>query len=355
MEDPAVSRPPASPRRIALLRLSALGDLVLATPLVATLRRAFPEAELTWITTRTGQQLLDGLQGVRFRVVDKIRSPLGWWRFRREMAGERFDVILAAQASLRSNLMLLAISGGHRIGFDRARARDFQRWFVDSTVTARDEHLADGFLGFAGAMGVPESAWVRSGRIPLTTQDREGVLRWLPTEPFLAINPSASKMERNWNAAGYAELGRRVRKELGWSVVLTGGGGGDERRLADEVAAGIGTGVTDLVGKTTPRQLAAVLERARALLAPDTGPVHLANAVGTPVLGLYAVARPALTGPYQAMKWCVDGYPAAVRRCLGRDPGSVGWHVRVHDVRAMEGITVERVWERMQALAATMR
>ncbi len=355
MEDRAVSCPPASPRRIALLRLSALGDLVLATPLVATLHRAFPQAELTWITTRMGQQLMEGLEGVRFRVVDKIRSPAGWWRFRREMAGERFDVILAAQASLRANLMLLAISGGHRIGFDRARARDFQGWFVDSTVLARDEHLADGFLGFAGAMGVPESAWVRTCRIPLTTADREGVLGWLPKGRFLAINPSASKVERNWNAAGYVELGRRVRRELGWSVVLTGGRGLGERQLADAVAAGIGEGVTDLVGRTTPRQLAAVFEKAEALLAPDTGPVHIAHAVGTPVVGLYAVARPALTGPYRAMEWCVDGYPEAVRRCLGRDPGSVGWHVRVHDARAMDGITVERVWERMRALAETMR
>lgn len=345
-----MSRPPASPRRIALMRFSALGDLVLATPLVATLRRAFPGSELTWITTRMGQQLLDGLEGVRFCVVDKIRSPLGWWRFRRKMVGEEFDVILAAQASLRSNLMLAAIRGGHRIGFDRVRARDLQGWFVDSRVAARDEHLAEGFLGFAGALGVPERDWERRCRIPLTATDREGVMEWLPQGRFLAINASASKVERNWNAKGYAEVGRRVRREWGWGVVLTGGRGVEERRLADEVAAGIGEGVTDLVGKTTPRQLAAVLEQARALLAPDTGPVHLANAVGTPVVGLYAVARPALTGPYRAMEWSVDGYPEAVRRHLGRDPGLVGWHERVHDARAMDGITVEQVWERMQAV-----
>jgi heptosyltransferase I len=351
VKDQVVIRPTSPPRRIALLRLSALGDVVLATPLVATLRRAFPDAELTWITTRGCHALLEGLEGVRFQVVDKIRSPLDWWRFRQSMQGERFDVVLAAQASLRASLMLPAIPADRRIGFDRARARDLQGWFVNQTVAARDEHLADGFLGFAGALGVPEHDWIHEFRIPMPAAVREEVSGWLPTGPFLVINPAASKPERNWSGSGYAAIAARVRSELGWAVVLTGGRSGSDRRLADHILAGGRQGVVDLVGQTTPRQLAGVLERAEALLAPDTGPVHIATALGTPVVGLYAVARPELTGPYRATEWCVNRYPEAVRECLGRDPERVGWHVRVHDRKAMERITVDAVWERVAALA----
>jgi heptosyltransferase I len=106
--------------------------------------------------------------------------------------------------------------------------------------------------------------------------------------------------------------------------------------------------VLDLVGQTTPRQLAAILGRTKVLVAPDTGPVHIATAVGTPVVGLYAVARAELTGPYNSQHLVVNRFPEAVRTILGKEPGEVSWKTRVKSSRAMELITVEDVLTKLE-------
>ncbi len=356
--------PSTAPRRIALFRLSALGDVVLATALVATLRRAFPEAEITWITSRASHAILAGLEKepgavLKFRVVDKIKSLRDWLKFRREMAAEKFDVLLAAQASMRANLMFSAIPAARKIGFDRRRAKDLHRFFVSEAVEYRDEHLAEGFLSFARVLGVPETAWVRATAVPVDDAARAGAEKLLAPigpRPFLALNAAASKPERTWRAERYAELAGRVRCELGWGIVFTGGPAVLEKSLAAQIQHALhvdGPPVLNLVGQTSPKQLAAVLARAAALVAPDTGPVHIANAFGTPVVGLYAVARSALTGPFgaEAATGGVDVYPQAVEKLLGRDPAAVGWHTRVHAEGAMDLITVDAVWAKLAALA----
>lgn len=106
--------------------------------------------------------------------------------------------------------------------------------------------------------------------------------------------------------------------------------------------------VLDLIGQTTPRQLAAILARTKALVAPDTGPVHIATAMGTPVVGLYAVARPELTGPYNSQHLVVNRFPEAVRTILAKEVGEVSWKTRVKSPKAMELITVEDVMKKLE-------
>jgi heptosyltransferase I len=132
--------------------------------------------------------------------------------------------------------------------------------------------------------------------------------------------------------------------------VLTGGRSPAERALADAVLARLPSpaSAVDLVGRSTARQLAAVLARCRALVAPDTGPVHIATAMGTPVAGLYAVAPPELSGPYLTPHLVVNRFPQAVRQVLGKDPARVPWGTRVHSQEAMRLITVADVIERLE-------
>jgi heptosyltransferase I len=103
----------------------------------------------------------------------------------------------------------------------------------------------------------------------------------------------------------------------------------------------------NLIGQTTPKQLAAVLGKVRALVAPDTGPVHIATAMGTPVIGLYAVAPPELSGPYLSRHLVVNCFPQAVRQMLGKDPDAAAWGTRVHSAKAMALIEVEPVLEKL--------
>src|SRR5687768_9521904 len=108
------------PRRICIVRLSALGDVCLIVPLVRTLQHNFPEAQITWVIGEAAHQLVEGLDGVEFVVVDK-RRPLGSWRALRKRS---FDALLAVQASFRAHILLPAIRAPIRIGFDAARAKD---------------------------------------------------------------------------------------------------------------------------------------------------------------------------------------------------------------------------------------
>ena len=124
-------------------------------------------------------------------------------------------------------------------------------------------------------------------------------------------------------------------------VVLIGGATRREAGVAQDI--GKQARVQDLVGTTSMKQLAAVIEAADLLIAPDTGPVHIARAMGTPVIGLYAVAPSWLTGPYGKMEYCIDHFADAVRDILGQDSATVPWKTRVHDERAMQMIGVDEV------------
>lgn len=346
-------QPPAAPRRICLVRLSALGDVVLATALVQTLRKSFPNATVTWITSAMTRELLLGLDGVEFITVPRPMKLGDYLALRRALRGRDFDVLLAAQASFRANLVHACVPAARKIGFDARRGRDLHGLFVNERVPYRDEHLAEGFLAFAGALGVAPESYVRSLALPLGSTDHAAARTLVGEGRYFVINPAASKPERNWRAERYAAVAAHVARTTGWRVVLTGGASPSEKALTDAVAARLNDNsvpALNLAGRTSVRTLAAVLAGAEGLLAPDTGPVHLAAAVGTPVVGLYAVARAALTGPWPEQRYCVDRYAEAGRQFLGT--GQPGWHQRVHDPRAMDLITVEEVCAQVDRLAA---
>lgn len=344
--------PTDQPSSICLVRLSSLGDVVLVTPLIETLRKNFPDAHLTWVTSPASHELLRGLDGVDFVVLPKPRGWRDYLAFSRKMRGRNFEVLLAAQASFRVNLVHACVPAKRKIGFDLRRASDGHRWFVSESIPRRDEHLADGFLAFAGALGVAPENYVRRTTIPLTEVDRAEANALRPYGKFIVLNPAASKAERVWSADRYAAVAEHVAQRTRWTVVLTGGPGDGERELADAVAAQTKSPIVNLVGRTSVRQLAALLAEAECLIAPDTGPVHLADAVGTPVIGLYAVARSALTGPWLNRRYCVDRYEAAARQFLNLGGAAPDWHRRVHHAGAMELITVQEVCAQLDQLIA---
>lgn len=325
-----------------MVRLSALGDVTLAVPLVRTLQASFPSARITWITSKASFALLEGLAQVEFVVIDKPRSCADYRALSRRMAGRRFDALLALQANLRVNLIYPLIGADIKLGFDRQRAREGQWLFTNQRIAFGKEHLLDSFLAFAAALGArqPVIAW----GLPLGDSDHRFAAEHLRSPgPFLAVNPAASKPERNWGVDGYVAVLRAAHASWGTTAVLTGGPDPSETELAQRIADAVDSPLINLVGKTSPKQLAAVLQRAQCLLAPDTGPAHIAVAVGTPVVGLYAVAPPALSRPYLYPELVVNKYPDAVRELLGRDPDTVAWGTRVHDPRAMGLISAEDV------------
>lgn len=335
--------------RVAIVRLSALGDVVMTLPLIHTLRQALQHAELTWLIGESVYPLVEGLEGVQFIPIPKPRHWRDYQVIRRRFAAESFDVVLCLQASLRTNLIYPLLRAPVKIGYDYARGRDGQWLFTTTRVTAKREHLVDSFLGFleplairvrpiAWNLAIPHEAraWARQIRLQGSA------------EKLLVVNPAASKSERNWSVANYIDLLQKLQSTQSVHVVLTGGPGPMEAKLCQTLAEGLGRATTNLAGKTTHKQLAALIAEADCVLAPDTGPVHIAVAVDTPVVGLYAVAPPELSGPYGHSEWIVNRFPDAVRTFLHRDPIGVPWGTRVHDARAMELITAADVLEKLE-------
>ena len=339
------------PRSVCLLRLSAIGDTCHAVPILRTLQRAWPQTKFTWIIGKTEARLMGLIEGVEFIIVDK-RAGLAARREMRRALGQRdFDVLLHMQLAFRASLIARATRATAKIGFDRARARELQWLFTNHRIAARSrEHVMDSFFGFAEALGVKER--VVSWDIPLPPDAREYAQKLIPdARPTLVISPCSSHSLRNWRAERYAEVADYAAHQHGMRVILCGGPTPLERKVGADIAAAMKTPVINQIGQDTLPQLLALLERATLLVAPDSGPAHMATMVRTPVVGLYAATNPARSGPYLSRPWCVNAYPEAARRFRGRPAERLPWTEKIEERGVMDLIQVAQVTAKLdQAL-----
>ena len=331
----------ASPRSICLLRLSALGDVTHVLPLLHTLRRAWPDVAVTWVIGKGEHRLLDGLAGVEFIEYDKRSGLAGMLALRRGLAARRFDVLLQMQVAARANLLSAFIPADRRIGYDRSRSKDLHGLFVNERIPDRPGiHVLDAIGSFCEPLGLrqDEVAW----DLPVPAEARDWARAQWPEDdaPTLLISPCSSHVLRNWRADRHAAVADHAASR-GWRVVLCGGRSDLERTTTDAIVAAMSTRALDLVGRDTLKQLPALLERADLVMTPDSGPLHIANAMGTKVLGLHAASNPARSGPYSDRRYCVDRYDDAARRYLGKPAGELKWGTKIEFDGVMDLVTVD--------------
>jgi len=345
---------PTPPRSICILRLSALGDVTHVLPVVQALRAAWPEVAITWIIGKIEHRLLAALPGVEFIVVDKASGRDGLRALRQQLRGRRFDALLLMQLALRANLLSSAVRADLRIGYDRRRAKELHGLFINRRIApqAADRlHVLDALAAFVPALGLPAIAtpvW----NFPIDEQARRWAREQLPAgKPLLLISPCSSHALRNWLPERYAAVADHAIGR-GWQVALCGGRSAAERQMADAILAAMRRPAVDLTGKDTLAQLPAMLERADLLLSPDSGPVHIANAIGTRVLGLYACTDPQRSGPYSDLRWTVDRYPQAAQVLLGKPAQRLRWGSKIERPGAMALIEVEAVIAAFERAAA---
>jgi heptosyltransferase I len=340
------------PRSLCIIRLSAIGDTCHTVPVVRAIQDAWPSTALTWVIGKTEHSLLKGLDGVEFVVLDKSRGLGGYAAVRRALGGRRFDALLHMHASTRANLVSLLVRAKLRIGFDKARARDQQWLFTNVRLPARRErHVMDGLFEFAELIGVEHGAprW----DLPIGADDVAAIAPYFANgRPTLVISPCTGQRfrnYRNWRVESYAEVADYAAERYGAQVLVTGGSTAIEQSYGRDIAAMAKSCPTNLIGKTTLKQLVALLQRASVVLCPDSGPAHLATAVGTPVVGLYATSNRHRTGPYFSQDLVVDKYPEAVAKEFGRPIEALRWGQRVRDPAAMSLITVTDVIAKLDA------
>jgi heptosyltransferase I len=341
---------PPQPQSICLLRLSALGDVCNCLALVRALQRAWPETRITWIIGKAGAALLPSLANVEFIVFDKKSGWGGVRDLRQKLASRRFDVLLQAQVSARANLLSLVVKADRRIGFDRSRSREGHGLVIRERIASIPfQHQALAFLEFARHLGIETRAIDRRPPIP------ESALAFARKHQPVAgqavlLSPASSHPGRNWHAQGYALISDWIVGETGRPVILIGGPSALERQLGQDIEGAASQPLINLIGQDTLLQALAMLDQAACLVAPDSGPVHFAAALGTPVVGLYAATWSKRSGPLGSLEHCVDRFPEAARKFLDKEPEQVRWGRRLEFPGVMDLITPEMVIERLKPL-----
>lgn len=330
-----------APRSICLLRLSALGDATHVVPLVRTLRQQWPDVPITWILGKGEARLLEGLDGVELLAFDKAAGMAGIHDLRRRLAGRRFGVLLQMQLALRANLLSAAIPADRRIGYDRARSKEGHSLFIGERIPPRGHHVLDVFGQFCVPLGIRQERveW----DLPVPAEAHAWARAQLPDgAPWLLVSPCSSHALRNWRPERYAAVADHAITR-GWRVALCGGRSELERATGDAILAAMKHQATDLIGRDTLKQLLALLARASLVLSPDSGPAHMANAMGTKVLGLFACTDRERCGPYSDLSLSVDHYDEASRKFLGKPADQLRWGKRVEFPGVMDLIGVEEV------------
>ncbi|MEN6450833.1 MAG: glycosyltransferase family 9 protein [Thermoguttaceae bacterium] len=292
--------PDRSPR-ILIVRLSAIGDAIQTMPVACALRERFPDAFLAWAVESRAGALLEG-----HAALDELISlPRGWlkspsevWRLRRRLRQLRFDVAIDVQSLTKSAIVAWLSGAPRRIGFGNPGGRELSKWFNRERVDPKAVHVVDRYLELLRPLGI-ESPTVQF-RAPEREQagrTAEAMIRRAGLEGgFAIINPGAGWPSKLWPTDRYAEVARHLgrRWQLPTSVVWAGEA---ERALAERIAT-LGGQCVQIAPPTKLPELAALSRRARLFLGADTGPLHLAAAVGTPCVGLYGPWPAERHGPY---------------------------------------------------------
>ena len=299
-----------------------------------------------------------GLDGVNFVVLDKAAGWRGYAAVRRALQHTTFDALLHMHASTRANLASLFVRAPLRLGFGRARPAT-----RSGCSRTRGSRRNRGATSWMGCSSLPSTSGTREARCAGTFRSRTRIEAFAATvlstaAPTLVISPCTGQRLRNfrnWSIESYAAVADYARERYGAVVVLTGGRRPDGATLRRGDRGAECRSALEFIGRTTLKQLLAVLERASVVLCPDSGPAHMATAVRTPVVGLYATSNRFRTGPVFSQDLVVDKYPEAVAREFGRPVESLRWGQRVRDPDAMNLIGVADVTAKLDVAFPSAR
>ena len=339
-------------RRVCIVLLTGLGDVVHGLPIANALKDA--GWHVTWVSEPMPSSILEHHPSVdaivRYRRRDGAR---GVRQLRRELrAAARavggFDLTINLNIYFKSVWPVLFSGAPRRLGFDRGRARDMIWLATNDTVPPRPRaHTQDMFLEFLAHLNVPHHppAVPNDWRVAFSAPERAAQTAWLAGrsgKPIAAIVPASANAAKDWRAERWAAVADGL-AERGFEVALVGGPGARETEIARAVEAAARVKPTWDMGDGV-RRVAWILERCALVLAPDTGPLHIARALGVPVVGLYGHTNPLRVGPYRRFEelW-VDRYT---------DPGETPDASHAHAKQGrMERITVRDVLERVERAA----
>jgi len=330
------------PDRIAIIKPSALGDVVHALPVLSALRARFPDSHITWVVNKAYEPLLadhphlDATlpfdRGLMRR--GPLKAALYSHGFVNRLRKQRFDLVLDLQGLLRTGLMCAATGAARKVGF--ANAREGAANFYTEPVEVPDAeslHAVDRYLRVAEYLGA-ETKPVRFV-VPVRREEQAAVERELAglPRPWVAVAVGARWVTKRWPAAAFATLLRRTRATFGGTALFVGTA--DDAEMTREVSSRLTGPFHDFTGKTALPRLVALLDCVDLMLANDTGPLHLAAALGRPCVAPFTCTKIIRHGPYGASPGGVATRVACAGSYLRRCP---------HGMVCMDELAPDRLW-----------
>jgi lipopolysaccharide heptosyltransferase I len=303
--------------KVLIVRLGAIGDIVHTVPVAAALRRARPDWTIDWLVDRRHPRAL-ALFPVTSQVV--AVDPAGSWRTTVAVVGRlraaSYDAVLDAQGLLKSAVLARLAGGARTIGFERQWLREpAAGWFYTEAVDATGTvHVAERNLRLLRALGVHDARIDTPLRVPQSPVADD--VAAAAAARYGIVNPGAGWPNKQWPPARWGQLVAELRRRHAFPWIVVWGPGEEPLARAVEEAS---AGAAMMAPATSLEDLAALLARATMVLAGDTGPLHLAAAAGTPIVGVYGPTDPARNGPWSSEDICVSRFSACEchhkRRC----------------------------------------
>jgi 3-deoxy-D-manno-octulosonic-acid transferase/heptosyltransferase-1 len=301
------------PKNILIIKLSAIGDVVHSLPLLEVLQNNFPNAKIDWVVEEEASEILRNHPAIDRLMISRRKSwqkgffkPKKYVQFYREILSflrrlreREYDLLIDLQGLLKSSLWVGLARAKRKIGF--TGGREGSRFFLSECPFFVDynQHALERYLQTADYLGCKRKLW--QGAIPVSAEDKEAVWKLLEEVKekslnLVAINPMARWHTKCWEPDRFAQLADRIQSELNCRVLLTGSA--TDRPLIKNIIAPLKEKPLNLAGQTTLKQLAFLYAQCRLLVSTDTGSMHIAAAMGCPVVALFGPTAPWRTGPY---------------------------------------------------------
>lgn len=343
-------------RKILIVKLSAVGDVVHTIPCLMALREAFPEAHIGWVVEELSANLLEYHPAIdSLHVIPKKRWRKHFFRsfnseikpFIQDIRAKKYDTAIDFQGLTKSGLFAYLSGAKIRIGFGDKDGRELNKLFTNTKITPleNERHVIERNLSLLSALGISRPKINFS--IPLTHEDRRYIGEWLTqynvAHGFVILNPGAGWVTKRLPLQKFIELGERVSKELGREIVLTWGPG--EEDVVSEIKMGIEKrgGIARVAPRTTFRQICALIEQSDAFVGGDTGPTHIAAAFDVPVVSFFGASDAKRNEPFCKKKVVIQADNIECVPC---------WKTKCRYplISCLEKITVEDLFEGLKTV-----
>jgi len=333
-------------KNILVVKLSSIGDVVHSLPFLEVVKEKFPHARIDWLIEEESFQILNGHAAVDRVIVSrrkawqkKVKKVSEWLpvlreaaQFLKELREYEYDLVVDLQGLFKSGILVGLSRGERKIGMAGAR---------EGVPVDYDQHAVDRYMEMARYLGCRHSSW--NGGIPVLEADIRMVKALLNSNglektPFVAVNPMARWKTKLWKPESFAVLADRLCNELSCRIIFTGSG--QDREVIKDISDMMKEKPLNLAGRTSLKELACLYAACSVLVTTDTGPMHIAAAMGCRVVALFGPTDPRRTGPYgechEVIRADVECSPCFKKKC--------------DHMSCMKQITVERCFEAVKKI-----